>query len=262
MPWAIRLRGNKTTECVLFLREASWYCCRQDRIRTCITLTSWCELFYYVRWGNCPLTNIDNPSPLISASTIPPPDPDSNRWKHHLSVQQNPDPRVVIVSSQDRIRTCNSTSLLRVYKGCTYLGSTHTSPLRLPFRHLTIWWGCGFKCTISTHHLFCPIGLNIREKPNFSNVCYCTYLTSSNCCSQDRSWTCVHQIQLFDYVTTTPPDYTFFCLLLDYKRKTSSNLNLLTNPSSCTEQENGEVLFLLLCSQDRIRTCTITRPLY
>ena len=178
MPWAIRLRGNKTTECMLFLREASWYCCRQDRIRTCITLTSWCELFYYVRWGNCPLTNIDNPSPLISASTIPPPDPDSNRWKHHLSVQQNPDPKVVIVSSQD------------------------------------------------------------------------------------RSWTCVHQIQLFDYVTTTPPDYTFFCLLLDYKRKTSSNLNLLTNPSSCTEQENGEVLFLLLCSQDRIRTCTITRPLY
>ena len=106
MPWAIRLRGNKTTECVLFLREASWYCCRQDRIRTCITLTSWCELFYYVRWGNCPLTNIDNPSPLISASTIPPPDPDSNRWKHHLSVQQNPDPRVVIVSSQNRTRTC------------------------------------------------------------------------------------------------------------------------------------------------------------
>ena len=43
---------------------------------------------------------------------------------------------------------------------------------------------------ISTHHLFCLIGLNIREKPNFSNVCYCTYLTSSNCCSQDRIQTC------------------------------------------------------------------------
>ena len=139
MPWAIRLRGNKTTECVLFLREASWYCCRQDRIRTCITLTSWCELFYYVRWGNCPLTNIDNPSPLISASTIPPPDPDSNRWKHHLSVQQNPDPRVVIVSSQDRIRTCSTELVYLPYSSSIYIMRLHRTK-RLPFRHLTILW--------------------------------------------------------------------------------------------------------------------------
>jgi hypothetical protein len=38
----------------------------------------------------------------------------------------------------------------------------------------------------------------------------------------------------------------FFCLLTDYKRLTSSILNLLINPSMRAEQETGEVLFLLL----------------
>lgn len=34
MPRAIRLHGDKTTASVLFLREASWYCCSQGRTRT------------------------------------------------------------------------------------------------------------------------------------------------------------------------------------------------------------------------------------
>ena len=61
--------------------------------------------------------------------------------------------------------------------------------------------------------------------------------------------------------TVSPPDYggiaifkvgalprttTFFCLLMNYKRQTSSTLNLLINPSMRAEQETGEMLFLLV----------------
>ena len=116
--------------------------------------------------------------------------------------------------------------------------------MRFSFRHLTIWWGCGFKYTISTHHLFCPIGLNIREKPNFSNVCYCAYLTSSNCCSQDRNQTCVHQINwLCNHYTT------WLCLFLFIVGLQKTNVIQSQPPYKpflCTEQKNGEVLFLLL----------------
>ena len=48
--------------------------CSQDRIRTCITHNSWCELFNPLDEVINPLTNIDNPSLLTSTSTIPPPD--------------------------------------------------------------------------------------------------------------------------------------------------------------------------------------------
>ena len=76
-PFGINCKMSKNSFKQIFCVDKSIYkylFSSQDRVWTYITHNSWCELFNPLGKVINPLTNIDNPSLLTSASTIPPPD--------------------------------------------------------------------------------------------------------------------------------------------------------------------------------------------